>query len=216
MKACIYLPHLLFICSMKADFLAVCATIDQLHVYTMYICTTCIWQNVEVSCREKLLQWYRKSNLDVMQHYPITFRGHSPSPCKRVQHLISLLKEGWVLFQVQQASSNLDTIGSTTAYPEYRSLSIFESCNIFPVGMEMCTRAVEHYKAIFQSSPFLYAGKKSQPVASTMHTNAIIMYTYQWYWMYCTSSFNHSLHKAISFTEGILKVETVFLKMSAS
>ena len=42
----------------------------------------------------------------------------------------------------------------------------------------MYTHAVEHYKAMFQSSPLLYAGKKHQPLASTMHTNAIIMYSY--------------------------------------
>ena len=60
----------------------------------------------------------------------------------------SLLKEGWVLFQVQWNPSNLDTIGSTTAYPEYRSVNILESCDIFPVGVAMYTHAVEHYKAM--------------------------------------------------------------------
>ena len=33
-----------------------------------------------------------------------------------------------------------------------------EASGIFPVGVAMCTRAVEHYKGMFQSSPLLYRG----------------------------------------------------------
>ena len=67
----------------------------------------------------------------------------SPSSCKSVAPY-KFGKEVWVLFQVQW---NLDTIGSTAAYPEYRSVNILESCDIFPLGVAIYTRAVEHYKA---------------------------------------------------------------------
>ena len=33
-----------------------------------------------------------------------------------------------------------------------------EASGIFPVGVAMCTRSVEHYKGMFQSSPLLYRG----------------------------------------------------------
>ena len=35
-----------------------------------------------------------------------------------------------------------------------------EVSGMFPVGVAMRTRAVEHYEGAFQSSPLLYDGKK--------------------------------------------------------
>ena len=36
----------------------------------------------------------------------------------------------------------------------------YSGTSIFPVGMAMCTHAIEHYEGVFQSSLLLYTGKK--------------------------------------------------------
>ena len=62
-----------------------------------------------------------------------------------------------------------------------RRATTLGASGIFPV---MCTHAIECYEGTFQSSPLLYAGKKSQPDARIMHTSAIIMsscWISQWY-----------------------------------
>ena len=60
---------------------------------------------------------------------------------------------------IQWNLSNADTIGTTTASPEYRGVHILEDSGVFPVGVAMCTHAVERYKGVFQSPP-LYTMRK--------------------------------------------------------
>ena len=43
---------------------------------------------------------------------------------------------------------------------ECGGLCVSEASGIFLIGLVMCTRAVEHYKAVFQSSPLLYVSEK--------------------------------------------------------
>ena len=50
---------------------------------------------------------------------------------------------------IQWNPSNVDTIGDTVACSEYRGLRISEASGIFLIGVAMCTRAVERYKAVF-------------------------------------------------------------------
>ena len=53
------------------------------------------------------------------------------------------------------------TRGSTAVCPEYGGIHVSKASDIiFPVGVAMCTRTVEHYKAVFQSSPSLLVGRK--------------------------------------------------------
>ena len=40
----------------------------------------------------------------------------------------------------------MGTIGTTAVRPEYRGICISEASGILPVGMAICTCAVEHYK----------------------------------------------------------------------
>ena len=54
----------------------------------------------------------------------------------------------------------MDTLETTAVGLEYRSICLLEASSVFPVGVAMCTHAVKHYEASFQSSPLLYAGKK--------------------------------------------------------
>ena len=45
--------------------------------------------------------------------------------------------------------------------PEYGGIYVSKASDIFPVGVAMSIRVVEHYQAMFQSSPSLLAGKKA-------------------------------------------------------
>ena len=64
--------------------------------------------------------------------------------------------------KIQWIPSNAGTIGTTAVCPEYGGICISEASGIFPVGMAICTCAVEHYKykSPFQSPPLLFVGKK--------------------------------------------------------
>ena len=55
-------------------------------------------------------------------------------------------------------SMHVHIIGTTALCPEFRVVCISEASATFPVGIAMCTDAVESHKSTFQSSPLLYTG----------------------------------------------------------
>ena len=55
---------------------------------------------------------------------------------------------------------NTDTVGTTSNCPYYRGVPTLEVSGIFPVGVAMHTRLVEHFEGTFHSSPSPYDGKK--------------------------------------------------------
>ena len=63
---------------------------------------------------------------------------------------------------IQWNSSNANTIGTTTASQENRGIHILEDSDVFPVGVAMCTHAVERYKGVLQSSPLYTVRKGNQ------------------------------------------------------